>query len=73
MSRITVQFANIFAQQSMVAVPIESGTKLSDFLGTQGGIPEKAVVRVNRNDVASDYVLQSGDIVTLVPSQIKGA
>ena len=73
MSRITVQFANIFAQQSMVAVPIETGTNITDFLSTQGGIPEKAVVRVNRGDVASDYVLQPGDIVTLVPSQIKGA
>lgn len=73
MSRITVQFANTFAQQAMVGVPVESGTTLDAFLSTQGGVPEKAVVRVNRNDVASDYVLQAGDIVTLVPSQIKGA
>ena len=73
MSRITVQFANTFAQQAMVPVPIESGTKLTDFLNTQGGVPDKAVVRVNRHDVTSDYVLQANDIVTLVPSQIKGA
>lgn len=73
MSRITVKYANTFGQQPMVDVPIESGTTLSNFLSTQGGVPDKASVRVNRDEVSDGYVLLAGDIVTVFPSQIKGA
>jgi len=73
MSRISVTFANTFAQQASVQVPIESGTTVGDFLATQGGIPDNAQFRVNRQTVGANTVLNLNDIVSLVPTQIKGA
>lgn len=73
MPRITVKFSNTFGQEPMVEVPVNSETTVGAFLETQGGVPENAVVKVNRQAADLDAQLTEGDIVSLVPSQIKGA
>jgi len=73
MPRITVKFSNTFAQEPIADVPIQSGTTVEDFLNTQGGVPENATVRVNRQPANLDAELGEGDVVSLVPTQIKGA
>ena len=73
MPRITVKFSNTFAQEPIADVPIQSGTTVEDFLNTQGGVPENAVVRVNRQPADLSDTLEEGDVVSLVPTQIKGA
>jgi len=35
--------------------------------------PDDFLIRVNRQPVASDYVLQEGDRVTVTPTKIEGA
>lgn len=74
MSRITVTFSNVFSSEPAVQVPIQTGTSLADFLATQGNVPEGATIRLNRQPVDSDSVeLTQGDIVSINPSQVKGA
>ena len=74
MSRINVTFSNVFSSEPAVQVPIQSGTSLSDFLATQGNVPEGATIRLNRMPVSdSNVVLCNGDIVSINPSQVKGA
>lgn len=74
MSQINVTFGNTFAGRPNVQVPIEAGTTLGAFLATQGGIPEGAILRVNRNSESNmDRVLNGGEVVTISPAQIKGA
>ena len=36
-------------------------------------IPEDFLIRVNRQPVPKDYVIQEGDRVTVTPSKIEGA
>jgi len=38
-----------------------------------GRKPEDFLIRVNRQPVACDYVLQEGDRVTVTPTKIEGA
>jgi hypothetical protein len=38
-----------------------------------GGEPENWLIRVNRQHVPSDYVLQPGDRVSITPVRIEGA
>jgi sulfur carrier protein ThiS len=38
-----------------------------------GGAPSNYLIRVNRQPVASDYVLQEGDRVSITPVRIEGA
>lgn len=74
MSRITVTFSNVFSSEPAVQVPIQAGTSLADFLATQGDVPEGATIRLNRQPVASNAgELVHGDIVSINPSQVKGA
>ena len=73
MPRINVRFSNTFGNEATVTVPVSEGTSVEDFLNTQGGIPENAVVRVNRQTVGLEDELAEGDVVSLVPTQIKGA
>ncbi len=54
---------------------VESGTTV-DKLFTQQvpqGHPEDYLVRVNRQPVAKDYVLQEGDRVSFTPTKVEGA
>jgi hypothetical protein len=55
-----------------VDVPAE--TTVSGFFQQRiGGEPADWLIRVNRQHVPSDYVLQSGDRVSITPVRIEGA
>ena len=54
---------------------IAEGTSVGKFFATQlhDGRPEDYLIRVNRQPVARDQVLQEGDRVTMTPTKIQGA
>lgn len=58
---------------------IEDGTTIRDFVADrmnsyiERGSPHDYLIRVNRQSVGSDYVLQEGDRVTITPTKIQGA
>lgn len=56
-------------------IDIDDNTTVGQFFASK--MPNEAsanyVVRVNREPVASDYVLQDGDRLTITPSKIQGA
>jgi len=56
-------------------IEIAEGTTVATFFSQQlpGRSPEDYLIRVNRQPVASDYVLQEGDRVTITPTKIEGA
>lgn len=55
-------------------VEIEGGTSIRDFVGDRiSGSPHDYLIRVNRQPVGSDYVLQENDRVTVTPNKIQGA
>ena len=56
-------------------VDAEPGTTVEKFFGQQlpGRGAEDYLVRVNRQPVARDTVLQDGDRVTMTPVKIEGA
>ena len=56
-------------------VEITSGLAVKEFFAEKmsGCEPEDFLIRVNRQPVASDYVLQEGDRVTITPTKIEGA
>lgn len=51
------------------------GTTVSQFFQQQlpDARPEDYLIRVNRQPVAADYVLQEGDRVSATPTKIEGA
>lgn len=53
---------------------IDSGTTVRAFFDErcQGRAPDY-LIRVNRQPVASDYVLVEGDRITITPTKIEGA
>ena len=55
--------------------PAMMETNIRDFLKEQlhGAAPEDYLIRVNRQPVPEDYVLQEGDRVTATPTKIEGA
>lgn len=56
-------------------VEVTGGMTVAQFFGKQlpGCPPEDYLIRVNRQPVAKDYVLQDGDRVTMTPTKIEGA
>ncbi|TWT60811.1 molybdopterin converting factor [Rubinisphaera italica] len=56
-------------------VSIESETTISQFVDQRlkHGIAADYLIRVNRQPVSRDYLLQEGDRVSLTPTKIEGA
>ena len=56
-------------------VDMPAGTTVDKFFGQQlpGRDPEDYLIRVNRQPVPRDYVLQDNDRVTMTPVKIEGA
>jgi sulfur carrier protein ThiS len=56
-------------------VHVEAGLTVEKFFDQQmaGRKPEDFLIRVNRQPVPRDYVLQEGDRVTITPTKIEGA
>ena len=54
---------------------VEDGTTVESFFQEQ--LPDRKagdfLIRVNRQPVARDYVLQDGDRITMTPTKIEGA
>ena len=56
-------------------VEAHEGTTVEQFFSQQlpGGRAEDYLIRVNRQPVPRDYVLQEGDRVSFTPTKIEGA
>ena len=56
-------------------VEVVEGTTVEQFFAGQmaGRKPEDYLIRVNRQPVSRDQVLQEGDRVTVTPTKIEGA
>jgi sulfur carrier protein ThiS len=56
-------------------VEIGPGTTIEKFLAEKlgGRYPSDYLIRVNRQPVAKDHVLQEGDRITATPTKIEGA
>lgn len=56
-------------------VNVEPETTISNFFAAKvpGGKASDFLLRVNRQPVAQDYVLQDGDRVSITPVKIEGA
>ncbi len=56
-------------------IEIESGLSLADFFEqrVQQGKSEDYLIRVNRQPVSSNYILQEGDRISITPTKIEGA
>jgi hypothetical protein len=55
-------------------VETEQGTTVEQFFGQRvSGKPENYLIRVNRQPVTADQVLQEGDRVSFTPTKIEGA
>ena len=54
---------------------VSEGTTVSGFFGRHmpGRAPQDYLIRVNRQPVAQDHVLQESDRVTITPLKIEGA
>ena len=56
-------------------VDVEEGTRIDQFLTKKlpGHEARELLIRVNRQPVARDYVLQNGDRISATPTKIQGA
>ena len=56
-------------------VEVNDGTNIQSFLQEKvhGAKPDDLLIRVNRQPVAIDYVLQLGDKISATPTKIQGA
>jgi len=56
-------------------VEVASGTTVEKFFSQQisGAKAEDYLIRVNRQPVPRDHVLQEGDRVTITPTKVEGA
>ena len=56
-------------------VEVAEGTRIEQFLEEKlpGRKPDEFLIRVNRQPVSLDHVLQKGDRVTATPLKIEGA
>ena len=56
-------------------VNVTDGTTVEQFftIKIEGREPSDYLIRINRQPVPKDYVLQEGDRVTITPTKIEGA
>jgi hypothetical protein len=56
-------------------VEAESGITVDKFFGQKlpGRRPEDYLIRVNRQPVPRDYILQEGDRISMTPTKVEGA
>ena len=56
-------------------VEVESGTTVAAFFAERlpSGKPEDYLIRVNRQPVSADQVLQEGDRISATPTKVEGA
>ena len=56
-------------------VTVEEGTTVDKFFSNRmnGSDPSNYLIRVNRQPVPKNYILQEGDRVTFTPTKIEGA
>ena len=56
-------------------IDVSEGTTVDKFFSQNmsARAPEDFLIRVNRQPVSRDYVLQEGDRVTITPTKIQGA
>jgi molybdopterin converting factor small subunit len=56
-------------------VEVQDGTSVEKFFGEHvpGRRSEDYLIRINRQPVPRDYVLQDGDRVSMTPTKIEGA
>jgi sulfur carrier protein ThiS len=56
-------------------VEVDTGMTVEKFFAQKmpNRKPEDFLIRVNRQPVARDYVLQEGDRVTITPTKVEGA
>ena len=56
-------------------VEVAEGTTVEKFFSQQvpDGKPEDCLIRVNRQPVARNYVLQDGDRISATPTKVDGA
>jgi hypothetical protein len=55
-------------------IQVAENTSVCEFFQQRiGGEPDAWLIRVNRQHVPSDYVLQPGDRVSITPVRIEGA
>jgi hypothetical protein len=56
-------------------VDVESGTTVAGFFAERlpSGKPEDYLIRVNRQPVSADQVLQEGDRISATPTKVEGA
>lgn len=56
-------------------VPVEPNTTVATFFAQKvaSGGPSDYLIRVNRQPIAADYVLQDGDRISITPTKIEGA
>jgi sulfur carrier protein ThiS len=56
-------------------VEVQDGTTVEKFFGehVSGRRSEDYLIRINRQPVPRDYVLQDGDRVSMTPTKIEGA
>ena len=56
-------------------VEVDSGTMVAAFFEQQlpSGKPEDYLIRVNRQPVSADQVLQEGDRISATPTKVEGA
>jgi len=52
---------------------VESGTNVMQLVQSVAKNPSSCLIRVNREQVSGDYVLQQKDRVTITPKNIEGA
>lgn len=56
-------------------VSVTDGTTVEQFftIKMEGSEPSDYLIRVNRQPVPRDYILQEGDRITITPTKIEGA
>lgn len=72
---IEIYYVNNTGEGFSRKVEIDAGTTIDLFVAARTGEVnfDNYTIRVNRDAVPRDYVLQEGDKVTVVPSGVKGA
>ena len=70
-----IMFINNFGGGFADYVNVEPGTSVERFFGQHMGEarPEDYLIRVNRQPVPRDHVLQEGDRITITPTKVEGA